>query len=143
MNDASLPSIELFDHAALFNVSKKTGVDEICRRGTLELRIALSFEHRLDRLLVGRGQGFQEIHLFLVKIRSLFRAQAAHVLLHQWNRGAAIGLEQMNRFDERAHEPLDDNPFALDEPAHRRKGAGGRKNLELDGACDDSPIMHG
>ena len=49
-------SIQLFDQAALFDLSKKTRIDEVRRSEVLGLRISLAFEHRLERLVVGRWQ---------------------------------------------------------------------------------------
>jgi hypothetical protein len=51
-------SIQLFDQAALFNLSKKTRIDEVRRGEVLGLRIGLALEHRLERLVVGRRQSF-------------------------------------------------------------------------------------
>ena len=78
-------SIQLFDQAALFNLSKKTRIDEIRRGEILGLRIGLAFEHRLKRFVVGRWQSFQQIGLLVVKVGSFLRAQAAEIFLQQSN----------------------------------------------------------
>src|SRR5262249_26220245 len=70
----SLFSIQLSDQAALFNLSKKTRIDEVQRGEVLDLRIGLALEHRLERLVVGRRQPFQQIGLLVVKVGSFFRA---------------------------------------------------------------------
>ena len=51
-------SIQLFDHAAPFNLSKKARIDEVGRGEVLDLWIGLALEHRLERLAVGRWQSF-------------------------------------------------------------------------------------
>ena len=52
-------SIQLFDQAALFNLSKKARIDEVGRGEVLDLWIGLALEHSLERLVVGRWQSFQ------------------------------------------------------------------------------------
>jgi hypothetical protein len=56
--------------------------------------------------------------------------------LHRRNRAAPVGLEKMNRFDERAHEPLDNTTFALNQTARRRESAGGRKKLQFNSVSE-------
>src|SRR4029077_5018807 len=100
-------SIQLFDQAALFNLSKKTRIDEVRRGEVFDLRIGLALEHRLQRLVVGRWQSFQQIGLLVVKVGSFLRAQAAKIFLQQRNRTGAIALEKMDCLDKGAGQPLD------------------------------------
>src|SRR5690349_3651563 len=130
--------IKLLDHAALFNLFKKTCVDEIRRPEIFCLWIGLAIEYRLQRFFIRRWGSFEQIGLFIVEISSFLGAQAAEIFLQQSNRTSAIGFNKMHRLDKRMRKPLDHVTFALDKTPSGGEGARRRKNLQFDSAAQQS-----